>query len=230
MQSTVLIFSNCPLQTQAVRHIYDAAGFKSFQSNESTAKNALEEVKPDVVVIAPRNDEASLTELCQRVRSHSDVPIIVSPQFYNEHEELNNLAAGADDYVSRERSPRILLARTESLINRTASSKRLNSATLNLGILQVNLDTRTVTYGDVMIDMTRTEFDLLAIMLKNMHRVVHREELLNRVWGSWYGDDHILEVHISRLRRKIQKVGGPRLLHPVRGIGYRFLSHGQTVD
>jgi DNA-binding response OmpR family regulator len=72
------------------------------------------------------------------------------------------------------------------------------------------------------LDLTRIEFDLLAILLEHPTRVVPREELVSRVWGSWFGDDHVVEVHLSRLRAKVVRAGGPRIGVAVRGVGYRL--------
>ena len=230
MEKSVLILSNCPLQTQAVQHIYQSAGFQSIKVTDGNTRNALEHSRPDIVVVAPRNQSVSMAPTCQQVRALSPVPMIASPQFHDDIDEMNLLAAGADDYVARDRNHRILIMRTEALLHRFALRQRLNTSVLTMGKLTLDLDTRLVHFGETNIALTRTEFDLLTVLLQNSHRVVHREELLNRVWGTWYGDDHILEVHISRLRRKIEKLGGPRILHPVRGVGYRLLNYGQTLD
>ncbi|MEY4322958.1 MAG: hypothetical protein RL410_739 [Actinomycetota bacterium] len=230
MSGTVLILSDCQMQSQAVQHIYATAGYTSFLSDVATPHISIERHKPDVVVIAPANDSRTLAPLCKQVRSVTSAPLIVTPQFHDEQEEMHLLAAGADDYVSRDRNSRVLVIRTESQLNRFTLKQRPRHHVLEIGKLTLNIDTRIAAYNETMISLTRTEFDLLAVLMNNSHRVVHREELLNRVWGSWYGDDHILEVHISRLRRKIERIGGPRILHPVRGVGYRLLSYGQTLD
>jgi DNA-binding response OmpR family regulator len=230
MEKSVVIFSNCPLQSQAVQHIYQSAGYQSVKLSDAPPRITLEQSRPDVVVIAPRNEGGSMAAVCQQVRAISPVPMIASPQFHDDIDEMNLLAAGADDYVARDRNHRILIMRTEALMNRATQRDRSRTSLLAVGRLVLDLDSRIVHFGNTHLLLTRTEFDLLTILIQNSHRVVHREELLNRVWGSWYGDDHILEVHISRLRRKIESIDGTRIFHPVRGVGYRLLSYGQTLD
>jgi DNA-binding response OmpR family regulator len=230
MEGKVLVLSNCALQRAAVQHIYESAGYISYQSVDSQPHMAIEKYKPDVIVIAPSNESPSPAPLCQQIRAVSSVPVIVSPQIHDDFEEMNLLAAGADDYISRERNHRVLTLRTGALLNRFKDRNRNRKSDIQIGKLTLNLDARVADYAGQYIPLTRTEFDLLAILMRNTHRVVHREELLNKVWGAWYGDDHLLEVHISRLRKKVLAVSGPKICHPVRGVGYRLTSYGQSLD
>jgi len=141
---------------------------------------------------------------------------------------VNWLAAGVDDFINGSKSHRIVLARTELAIRKFASSQ-FHCRELTNGGLHINIDDRTASVNGKLMALTRTEFELLTVLTENAHRVVHRKELLDRVWGNWYGDDHILEVHISRLRRKVHNAGGAQLAVAVRGIGYRLTAVGQTV-
>jgi DNA-binding response OmpR family regulator len=150
------------------------------------------------------------------------VPVIVSPQFHDEIEEISCLSAGADDYVARDRNQRILVTRTTAVIGREKARQNPTRNVLIHKELKISLDNRIAMIGEKLLNLTRTEFELLAILMHNKSRVVHRQELLDRVWGTWFGDDHILEVHISRLRRKIELCGGPRIAVAVRGVGYRL--------
>jgi DNA-binding response OmpR family regulator len=114
------------------------------------------------------------------------------------------------------------VTRTAAVVGREKARLNPTRNTMSHKDLIVSLDNRIVSFGQTIINLTRTEFELLAILMHNKHRVVHRQELLDRVWGTWFGDDHILEVHISRLRRKIELHGGPRIAVAVRGVGYRL--------
>ena len=87
-----------------------------------------------------------------------------------------------------------------------------------------------MTVENNVVELTRTEFDLLAILMENSHRVVHRQELLDRIWGTWYGDDHVLETHISRMRKKVTDARGPRVAWAVRGVGYRLSSQESAIN
>jgi DNA-binding response OmpR family regulator len=223
MALSVFVIADSPAQQRAVCKIYDTAGFRTFSHYEDQNPiAALHQAKPDVVVMATENGIGNALSICQQVRAQLDLPVIVSPQFHDEVEEVSCLSAGADDYVSRDRNQRILVTRTTAVIGREKA--RLNPIR-NLLVhkdLKLNIENRIAMVGEKSLDLTRTEFELLAILMHNKHRVVHRQELLDRVWGTWFGDDHILEVHISRLRRKIELHGGPRIAIAVRGVGYRL--------
>jgi DNA-binding response OmpR family regulator len=223
MALSVFVIADSPAQQRAVCKIYDTAGFRTFSHYEDQNPiAALHQAKPDVVVMATENGIGNALSICQQVRAQLDLPVIVSPQFHDEVEEVSCLSAGADDYVSRDRNQRILVTRTTAVIGREKA--RLNPIK-NLLVhkdLKLNIENRIAMVGETSLDLTRTEFELLAILMHNKHRVVHRQELLDRVWGTWFGDDHILEVHISRLRRKIELHGGPRIAIAVRGVGYRL--------
>jgi len=90
------------------------------------------------------------------------------------------------------------------------------------GPLAVDTDAREARLDGVPVDLTRTEFDLLVALIENPTRVVTRDALLQRVWGEWYGDWHVVEVHMSRLRNKVKKAGGPSVGTAVRGVGYKL--------
>lgn len=223
MSLSVFVIADSPSQQRAVCKIYDTAGFRTFSHHESQNPiNALFQTQPDVVVMATENGIGNALAICQQVRSQIDVPVIVSPQFHDEIEEISCLSAGADDYVARDRNQRILVTRTTAVIGREKARQNPTKNVLIHKDLKISLDNRIAMIGEKLLNLTRTEFELLAILMHNKSRVVHRQELLDRVWGTWFGDDHILEVHISRLRRKIELCGGPRIAVAVRGVGYRL--------
>lgn len=223
MPLSVFVIADSLSQQKAVCKIYDTAGFRTYSHYQS--QNPISEMqlaKPDVVVMATENGIGDVISMCQKVRTQMNVPVIVSPMFHDEVEELTCLSAGADDYISRDRNQRILVTRTNAVINRERSRQNPTKNVLEHKDLKMSLDNRIAVIGERILNLTRTEFELLAILMHNKHRVVHRQELLDRVWGTWFGDDHILEVHISRLRRKIELNGGPRIAVAVRGVGYRL--------
>lgn len=223
MPLSVFVIADSPAQHKAVCKIYDTAGFRTYSHYETQNPiNALQYVKPDVVVMATENGIGDALSICQKVRAQIDVPVIVSPMFHDEIEEISCLSSGVDDYISRDRNQRILITRTAALISREKSRQNPIHNVLEHKQIKLNLENRLVIIGELLLNLTRTEFELLAILMQNKHRVVHRQELLDRVWGTWFGDDHILEVHISRLRRKIELKGGPRIAIAVRGVGYRL--------
>jgi DNA-binding response OmpR family regulator len=223
MTLSVFVIADSPAQQRAVCKIYDTAGFRTYSHFENQNPiAALSNAKPDVVVMATENGIGNALSICQQVRSQINVPVIVSPQFHDEVEEMSCLSAGADDYVSRDRNQRILVTRTTAVIGREKARLNPSKTVLVHKELKLSVENRVAMVGEKILELTRTEFELLAILMHNKHRVIHRQELLDRVWGTWFGDDHLLEVHISRLRRKIELHGGPRIAVAVRGVGYRL--------
>ena len=223
MPLSVFVIADSPYQHKAICKIYDTAGFRTYGYYDTqNPVSSIQSTKPDVVVMATETGIANALELSQKIKSQIDVPVIVSPQFHDEVEEISCLATGIDDYISRDRNQRILVTRTNALISREKARLNPSRNILVHNDLKLSLDNRVAMIGEQILNLTRTEFELLAILMNNKHRVVHRQELLDRVWGTWFGDDHILEVHISRLRRKIELKGGPRIAIAVRGVGYRL--------
>ena len=104
----------------------------------------------------------------------------------------------------------------------SAGSAPARSSTLAAGVVSVDADSRRAFVGDVEVHLTRTEFELLRLLLSSAQRVLPRPEIVRAIWGDWPGDDHLIEVHVSRLRRKIVNAGGPSVVEAVRGVGYRL--------
>jgi DNA-binding response OmpR family regulator len=146
----------------------------------------------------------------------------------DEIDRLIGLEIGADDYLSKPFSPRELRARAMAMMRRPRRVDRAptpdSPAILQFGTLTVDLDSRVALLGNDELDLTRTEFDLLATMLSGPRRVWTRETLLNRVWGTdWTRDAHLIEVHVGNLRRKLgDDSRSGQWIRTVRGVGYRL--------
>jgi DNA-binding response OmpR family regulator len=177
--------------------------------------------RPDLVVLDIGLGAMDGLEVCRQMRMGGMTPIVFLTSRAEEVDQLVGFAAGADDYVTKPFSPRLLVARVGSVLRRGASGEEERTR-FEVGPLTVDTEERAATAGGVALDLTRTEFDLLAILMENPRRVVTRETLLERVWGSWYGDDHVVEVHMSRLRSKVKAASGLRIGVAVRGIGYKL--------
>lgn len=173
----------------------------------------------NLVVTALR--EAPTLEVCRQIRQHSDIPIIVQLQEYSERSEWMCFQAGADDVIATNTSRRVLMARVQSLLNRNHTTPPVPPRTLQAGQLLVDLDARTLHINDRPVELTRTEFDLLAQLMAQPRRVHIRGDLVYAVWGE-HCSDHLLETHLSRLRKKVRSAGGPEIGTAVRGIGYRL--------
>jgi two-component system response regulator RegX3 len=231
MPYTVLIYSNEATQLRSVSRLFELSGYKSVSyPNSQSPHQSIAAHKPDVIALAAEVVDANVLEMCKRLRAASNVPVIITPLHHDDVDEMSFLSAGADDYVARSRNQRILIARTDTLVRRWQQRWNPQVKLFTHHSISLNADARIVTVADKVVELTRTEFDLLSIFMENSHRVVHRQELLDRIWGTWYGDDHVLETHISRMRKKITVAKGPRVAWAVRGVGYRLASHESAIN
>src|SRR5881392_1150511 len=177
-----------------------------------------EEFVPDLVILdlgLPKLDGA---EVLRRLRRESDVPILILTARAELDDRVEGLDSGADDYLVKPYERRELLARMRALIRRRPPR---GSASLTVGDLRLNPDTREVYRGDREIELTNREFELLEYLMRNERLVVSRERLLEEVWGyDPMAMTNTIDVFISNLRRKLESGGEPRVLHTKRGAGY----------
>lgn len=163
-------------------------------------------------------------EVCRRIRESGDeVPIIMLTARTGIPDRVEGLTIGADDYVTKPFSFEELLARIQAVLRRKGLELS-RSRTLSGANLTLDPDSHEVYRGDLRLELTRTEFSLLELLMSHPNRVFTRETLVNRVWGfDYYGDTNVVDVHISHLRRKIgDRSGERRAVQTVYGIGYTF--------
>jgi two-component system, OmpR family, response regulator MtrA len=178
---------------------------------------------PEVVLLDLMLPGMDGLQVCSRIREQGDLPIIMVTARTASHEVIEGLEAGADDYVTKPVDAGELSARIRALLRRTRSSDADTPASVELGDLSVRVVEGRVLREDAEISLTKTEFRLLCALALANGAVVTREQLLERVWDyDYFGDTRLLDVHIRRLRRKIEPdPGQPTLVLTVRGIGYR---------
>ncbi|HWS50176.1 MAG TPA: response regulator transcription factor [Microbacterium sp.] len=164
------------------------------------------------------------TEVCRELRQRSSVPIIMLTAKDSEVDIVVGLELGADDYVTKPYSTRELLARIRAVLRRRVDTDDLGDAILEAGSVRMDVERHTVSVDGVETAMPLKEFELLELLLRNAGRVLTRGQLIDRVWGAdYFGDTKTLDVHIKRIRSKIEKVPSePVMLVTVRGLGYRF--------
>jgi two-component system response regulator RegX3 len=164
------------------------------------------------------------TEVCRELRLRSSVPIIMLTAKDSEVDIVVGLELGADDYVTKPYSTRELLARIRAVLRRRTDTEALDDTVLEGGPIRMDIERHTVSVDGRDVAMPLKEFELLEYLLRNAGRVLTRGQLIDRVWGSdYYGDTKTLDVHVKRIRSKIEKVPSePALLMTVRGLGYRF--------
>jgi DNA-binding response OmpR family regulator len=180
--------------------------------------------EPDVVlldIMLPDDDGFSV---CRAIRKHSDVPVIMVTARTDSHDVVAGLESGADDYVTKPLVAKELSARIRALLRRSEQSPR-ETERIDLGDLVINLHEAQVTRDGKPVQLTRTEFRLLCELAEAREGLRSREQLLERVWGyDYFADSRIVDVHISRLRTKIESdPSHPAHLLTVRGLGYRLV-------
>ena len=164
------------------------------------------------------------TEVCRELRAVSSVPIIMLTAKDSEVDIVVGLELGADDYVTKPYSTRELLARIRAVLRRRIETDVDDNQVLEAGTVRMDVERHTVSVDGKETAMPLKEFELLELLLRNTGRVLTRGQLIDRVWGSdYFGDTKTLDVHIKRIRSKIEKVPSePTMLVTVRGLGYRF--------
>jgi len=166
-------------------------------------------------------------EACRQIRQFSDAYIIMLTARDEEMDKVLGLSMGADDYLVKPFSPRELIARVRAMLRRPRAAPDNDTTELyTIGTLTMNAQGRTLTLDGNEIELTRTEFDLLAAMMAHPRAVLTRRKLIDAVWGpGWYGDEHVVDVHIGHVREKIGDAASePRFIRTVRGVGYGMVA------
>ncbi len=178
----------------------------------------------DLVLLDLMLPGLSGTEVCRALRLRSSVPVIMLTAKDSEIDKVVGLEIGADDYVTKPYSSRELLARIKAVLRRLTEPEELLPATVEAGGVRMDVERHVVTVSGRHLALPLKEFELLEILLRNCGRVLTRMQLIDRVWGSDYvGDTKTLDVHVKRLRAKLEAdPGNPTLIVTVRGLGYKF--------
>jgi two-component system response regulator RegX3 len=207
-------------------------GFKVAVARDgSEALRMFEESPPDLVLLDLMLPKISGLDVCRSIRAASSVPIIMVTAKGAEIDTVVALEVGADDYVTKPYRLRELVARMRAVLRRSNHVARTGDgvggsvATIEAGNVRVDTDQRRVFVRGEEIHLRRKEFELLHLLVENAGRVLTRDVLIDRIWGSDYiGDTKTLDVHIKRLRSRVEEdPSEPALITTVRGVGYRFV-------
>jgi two-component system, OmpR family, response regulator RegX3 len=211
-----------PLQEALAREGFDA----SVARTASEALDLARDLDPDVVLLDVMLPDGSGLDVCRELRRDSRVPIIMVTARGEEADRIVGLELGADDYVTKPFSARELVARIRAVLRRSEpeAASAGDPDALVVGELRVDAARRLASFAGRPLELSRKEFDVLALLARESGRVVTREHLLRDVWDtSWYGSTKTLDVHVSGLRRKLgDDPAAPRYLHTVRGVGFRL--------
>lgn len=210
-----------------VRAALTPEGFEVIEAADGNqALEMFRKREPAVIILDLSIGQPDGFEVCREIRKVSTVPIIMLTSHDEEMDEAMCLAAGADDYITKPVSARILALRTTTQIRHRAAQNLLTGSTITAGVLTLDTETRDLTVGGKKIDLTRTEYDVLHLLISNPKRVFTREQISEAIGTSLeYSSDHLLDTHASRIRMKIKEVSDIKVLHAVRGVGYRLLSN-----
>lgn len=221
---TALVIEDDPDLRTIISVLLSSHGFKVVQAADG--ENGLAMAKqqiPDVVVLDVNLPGIRGPEVCQQLRTFTQAPVLFLTGATGEEDELAGFTAGGDDYVHKPFTPQLLAARVNALLKRGPARQVTSTQVFASGSVLVDLAARSVTVAGQEIDLTKTEYDLIAALAENAGRILSRRALLDTVWGGWYGDDHVIDVSLSRLRMKLSKAGAPSgLITTHRGLGYRL--------
>jgi two-component system alkaline phosphatase synthesis response regulator PhoP len=186
--------------------------------------------QPDLVILDVMMPEMDGWESARLIRRESDVPIIFLTARVDDVDQITGLEIGADEYITKPFSPRVLVAQVRAVLRRSYGDLAAEPTVWRLGDMELNVETHTASKGGVRIDLTPSEFDLLAVLIARPGRVFTRMELLERIQGEAFaGYERTIDVHIKNLRAKIEEdPREPQYIETIYGVGYRMRETGQT--
>lgn len=221
----ILIVEDEPALSDPLDFLLRREGFDTeVVSDGREALVAFDRAAADLVLLDLMLPGLPGTEVCRELRNRSTVPIIMLTAKDSEVDIVVGLELGADDYVTKPYSSRELLARIRAVLRRRVEVLDDDEAVLEAGPVRMDVERHSVSVRGDEVPMPLKEFELLELLLRNAGRVLTRGQLIDRVWGSdYFGDTKTLDVHIKRIRSKIEKdPSQPEMLVTVRGLGYRF--------
>ena len=210
---------------QAVKLALEEEGWEVTEAaTGESAMDAFTNSPPDVVLIDINLPGMDGFEVCRQLRRESDVPIIMVTARADTHDVVAGLEAGADDYMTKPFAPKELSARIRAMLRRSRNAEQGNMQRVKVGELEISPEEGMVMQGEVEVHLTKTEFKLLCELASQPGKVFSREVLLERVWGyDYFGDGRLVDVHIRRLRTKVEPdAASPRYVVTARGLGYKL--------
>jgi two-component system alkaline phosphatase synthesis response regulator PhoP len=220
----VLIVDDEPTIVNTVRVYLEAEGYIVYTARDGLgALKAERSYHPDLVILDIMMPGIDGIEVLRRIRQESDVYVLMLTSRIDETDKVIGLSMGADDYLAKPFSPRELAARVKAILRR---GRNPDPSDLHLVFRRLRIDNRAhkVWKDEVQVELTPTEFELLVALAKHAGWVLSREQLIENIWGGdYYGDERLIDVHIGRLRKKIEDdPANPLLLVTARASGYRF--------
>ncbi|MEV4706330.1 response regulator transcription factor [Actinoplanes sp. NPDC049316] len=226
-----LVVEDSPEFMLLCRHLLEKEGFDVVVATDG--RGAVEQAqsqRPDIAILDLGLPDVDGIEVCRQIRQFTDAYIVMVTGRTDEVDKVVGLSVGADDYVTKPFSPRELAARIQAMRRRprSGSASAQSTAIREYGTLRIDPDVREVTLDGEVLELTKIEFGILDLLSSAPRRTFTRGQLLEDVWGdNWYGDDHIIDVHVGNLRKKLgESASAPRYIRTLRGVGYRFEPSG----
>ncbi len=225
MKDVVLVIDSDSACRTTLRHYLQNEGIRTIEALDgNNGLQKFEHQTPNLVILDIAIGQPNGFEVCRQIRKISEVPIIFLTARIDEIDEAMGFSSGANDYIKKPVSKSILILR---ILNQLARKNRSDSTDLNIikvGNLTLNLINRELKIDDTIIEITRSEFEFIHLLMEDSSRV-HTRGQVSIALGTAekFTSDHLLDTHASRLRLKILAAGGPRTITAVRGIGYRFI-------
>ncbi len=187
--------------------------------------------KPDLIILDVMLPDMGGFEVCKTIRKESRIPIIMLTAKGEEIDKILGFELGADDYITKPFSPRELLARIKAVLKRTRTSN-IDTNQIQVGPFKINVNKREIYKNDKLLELKPKEFDLLKLFITNPGRVFTRQYLLEQIWGYDYlGDTRTVDVHIRRLRQKIEDNDkNATYIKTVHGVGYKFVVESEQAE
>lgn len=221
----ILVIEDEPGILEALVFLLRKEGFEVSTATDGVAGLAeFDRTGGDIVLLDLMLPGLSGSEVCKAIREKSDVPIIIVSAKDDEIDKVVGLEIGADDYVTKPYSSRELVARIRAVLRRRGEAVDAAATVFEVGPIRMDIDRHMVSVNASQVSLPLKEFELLEMLMRNSGRVLTRGQLIDRIWGANYvGDGKTLDVHIKRLRAKIEPdPANPVYLLTVRGLGYRL--------
>jgi two-component system, OmpR family, response regulator len=222
MQKNILVVEDEQKLREITVDYFKNEGFRVFEAeNGKQAIDIFKEEEVHLIILDIMLPELDGWSVCRRIRKTSTVPIIMLTARSDEDDKLLGFELGADEYVTKPFSPKVLVARSKAMLKRAEGNAGKEEGVLAIGGIEINQLSRMVSVDGEEIVLTHKEFELLTYLIENKGIVLSRENLLNQIWGyDYYGDDRTVDTHIKKLRKKL----GKKAIHirTVIRAGYKF--------
>ncbi|MCA1065896.1 response regulator transcription factor [Rossellomorea sp. AcN35-11] len=222
MNKTILVVEDEDRMREIISDYLKSNHFSVIEASDGQqALTIFEQENVDLIVLDIMMPNMDGWSVCKKIRKDSDVPIIILTARSDEEDELMGLELGADEYVTKPISPKVLVARAVNLLKRANGTLGKASSTVKIGRMEILKNARIVKIDDEKLAFSQKEYDLLLYLIENKGTVLSREMILNRIWGfDYFGDERVVDTHIKKIRRKLKAQATK--IQTVIGVGYRF--------